>query len=94
MSKNPNRTLGLGLKTRHVFLDTQVYRQYGHNLNAKVLQTFLKQIKAHVCTLHITDITKLEIERQLSIDPENDIITDVEVLTRDLHLEEPEENYK
>ena len=54
-----------GLKTRHVFLDTQVYRQYGHNLNAKVLQSLLKQIKNGVCTLHITDITRMEIRRQL-----------------------------
>jgi hypothetical protein len=25
------------LKTRHIFLDTEVYRRYGHNLNDKVL---------------------------------------------------------
>lgn len=55
----------IGLKTRHVFLDTQVYRMYGRNLNTKVLQSFLKQITNHVCTLHITDITKMEIHRQI-----------------------------
>lgn len=54
-----------GLKTRHVFLDTEVYRRYGHNLNDKVLQTLLKLTKDHVCTLHVTDITLSEIERQL-----------------------------
>lgn len=54
-----------GLKTQNVFLDTEVYRQYGHNLNAKVLQSFLRQIQEHVCTLHITDITQAEIERQI-----------------------------
>jgi len=56
---------GIGLKTRHVFLDTQVYRQYGHNLNTKVLRSLLQQVQDHVFTLHITDITKSEIERQI-----------------------------
>jgi hypothetical protein len=55
----------IGLKTRHVFLDTQVYRMYGHNLNTRVLQSFLKQITNHICTLHITDITKMELYRQI-----------------------------
>jgi hypothetical protein len=55
----------VGLKTRHVFLDTEVYRRYGHNLDDKVLQTLLKQIKDDVCTLHTTDITLSEVRRQI-----------------------------
>lgn len=55
-----------GLKTRHVFLDTEVYRRYGHNLNDKVLQRLLRLTKEHISTLHITDITREEIRRQLS----------------------------
>ena len=55
----------VGVKTRHVFLDTEVYRRYGHNLSDKVLQTLLNLTKDHVCTLHITDITLSEIRRQL-----------------------------
>ena len=54
-----------GLETRDVFLDTEVYRRYGHNLNDRILQTLLKLTKDHVCTLHITDITLSEIMRQL-----------------------------
>ena len=54
-----------GLKTRHVFLDTEVYRRYGHNLNDRVLRTLLKLTKDHVCTLDITDITSAEIVRQI-----------------------------
>jgi len=46
-------------------LDTEVFRRYGHNLNDKVLQTFLKQIKDHICTSHTTDITLSEIRRQI-----------------------------
>ncbi len=55
-----------GLKTRHVFLDTEIYRRYGHNLNDKVLQTLLKLTKDQVCALHITDITLSEIARQIA----------------------------
>lgn len=55
-----------GLKSRHVFLDTEVYRRYGHNLQDKVLQTLLRQTKDHVCTLHTTDITMSEVERQIA----------------------------
>ena len=51
------------LKTRHVFLDTEVYRRYGHNLNNKVLQRLLQLTKDHISTLHITDITLAEIQR-------------------------------
>ena len=54
-----------GLKTRHIFLDTEVYRRYGHNLNDKVLQRLLQLTKDHISTLHITDITLEEIKRQL-----------------------------
>ncbi len=54
-----------GLKTRHVFLDTEVYRRYGHNLNDKVLQRLLQLTKDHISTLHITDITLAEIKHQL-----------------------------
>jgi hypothetical protein len=56
---------GSGLQTRHVFLDTDVYRRYGHNLHDKVLQRLLQLTKDHICILHITDITMAEIERQL-----------------------------
>lgn len=59
-------TSDLGLKTRHVFLDTEVYRRFGHNLGHKVLQPLLKHIKADVCTLHITDITISEVTGQIA----------------------------
>lgn len=54
-----------GLETRHIFLDTEVYRRYGHNLNDKVLRRLLQVTKDHISTLHITDITIEEINRQL-----------------------------
>ena len=56
---------GSGLQTRHVFLDIEVYRRYGHNLHGEVLQRLLQLTKDHISTLHITDITLAEIKRQL-----------------------------
>jgi hypothetical protein len=35
----PSEDTNAGLKTRHVFLNTEVYKRYGHNLNDKVLQS-------------------------------------------------------
>lgn len=61
----PPENTNAGLKTRHVFLDTEVYKRYGHNLNDKVLQRLLQLTKDHISTLHITDITLAEIKRQL-----------------------------
>jgi hypothetical protein len=55
----------VGLKSRHVFLDTEVYRRYGYNLKNRVLETLLKHIKEHVCILHITDVTLCEVRRQI-----------------------------
>jgi hypothetical protein len=60
-----SENMSAGLKTRHIFLDTEVYRRYGHNLNDKVLQRLLQLTKDHISTLHITDITLEEIKRQL-----------------------------
>ena len=53
------------LLTRHVFLDTQVYRALGHNPASQALVTLKEQIEAHRVVLHTTDITLLEVERQI-----------------------------
>jgi PIN domain len=60
------KSTGSGLKTRHVFLDTDVYRRYGHNLEDKVMQRLFQLTRDHVCTLHITDIMVEEIKRQIT----------------------------
>ena len=53
------------LLTRHVFLDTQVYRELGHNPANPALLTLQEQIEAHRVVLHTTDITLLEVKRQI-----------------------------
>lgn len=53
------------LETRHVFLDTQVYRTLRHNPENPALKTLKDHIQAHRVVLHTTDITLLEVKRQL-----------------------------
>ncbi len=53
------------LETRHVFLDTQVYRNLRHNPANRALTLLLEQIEAHRIVLHTTDITLMEVRRQI-----------------------------
>lgn len=56
------------LETRHVFLDTQVYRRLHHNVANPALATLARHIADRALVLHITDITLLEIRRQIAED--------------------------
>lgn len=53
------------LVSRHVFLDTQVYRGLGHNHANRALVLLQQQVAAHRVVLHTTDITLLEVQRQI-----------------------------
>jgi hypothetical protein len=54
------------LETRHVFLDTEVYRQFGHNPKTAPLVELGRKVAAGQLILHTTDITLAEIRRQLA----------------------------
>ena len=54
------------LRTRHVFLDTEVYRRAGFNLSNTPFSLLAKQIESGRVVLHVTDITLAEIQRQLA----------------------------
>lgn len=56
------------LETRHVFLDTQVYRRLHHNIANPALVTLARHVADRAVVLHITDITLLEIRRQIAED--------------------------
>jgi PIN domain len=64
MDKAPQTTAG-GLRTHHVFLDTEVYRQLGHNPENPLLKALGDHINTSGLILHTSDITFAEIERQL-----------------------------
>lgn len=53
------------LLTRHLFLDTQVYRELGHNPANPALTALKQHIDAHRVVLHTTDITMAEVRRQI-----------------------------
>lgn len=53
------------LLTHHVFLDTEVYRQLGHNPENPMLRSLADHIEEDALILHIADITFEEISRQL-----------------------------
>ncbi len=53
------------LQTRHVFLDTQVYRALRHNPENPALRALKENIQAQRLVLHITDITLAEVRRQI-----------------------------
>lgn len=53
------------LKTRHVFLDTELYRSLGHSPANRALTLLKDKIEEHLVVLHTTDITLMEVSRQI-----------------------------
>jgi hypothetical protein len=53
------------LVSRHIFLDTQVYRALGHNPVNRVMTLLKEQVTSHRVVLHTTDITLAEVRRQI-----------------------------
>lgn len=64
MSK-PARKPTEPLRTRHVFLDTEVYRRAGFNISNTQFALLGNEIDAGRVVLHFTDITLAEIQRRL-----------------------------
>ena len=56
----------LGLETRNVFLDTEVYRSYGHNLSTKMMKVLGNYVEDGILVLHITDVTLREVSSQIN----------------------------
>ena len=55
----------VGLETRDVFVDTEVYRRCDHNVNAKLMTILGEYVKDGIFVLHTTDITLREVRRQV-----------------------------
>lgn len=62
----PTRKPTEPLRTRHVFLDTEVYRRAGFNISNTQFALLAKEIDAGRIVVHFTDITLAEIQRQLT----------------------------
>lgn len=61
----PARKPTVPLRTRHVFLDTEVYRRAGFNISNTPFTLLAKEIERGRIVLHVSDITLAEINRQL-----------------------------
>ncbi len=55
----------VGLQTRNIFLDTEVFRSNGHNLNTKIMKILGSYVTGGVFVLHTTDVTLREVSTQL-----------------------------
>ncbi|MFW2346731.1 MAG: hypothetical protein ACN4EU_15705, partial [Brevundimonas mediterranea] len=65
MKTNAGAKPVIPLETRHVFLDTQVYRAIRHSPANPLMGLLLRQIEAHRIVLHTSDVTLLEVKRQV-----------------------------
>ena len=65
MTQSDNADPAIGLETRNIFFDTEVFRSCDHNLNAKLMWLFSCYMDEAVFDFHTTDITLREVARQL-----------------------------
>ena len=65
MTDTCNEEYPVGLETRNVFLDTEVFRSYRHNLNAKTMEVLGRYVEEGILVLHTTNVTLREVSRQL-----------------------------
>ena len=65
MADTCNEEYPVGPETRNVFLDTEVFRSYRHNLNAKTMEVLGRYVEEGIFVLHTTDVTLREVSRQL-----------------------------
>ncbi|MBX5152589.1 DUF4935 domain-containing protein [Rhizobium lentis] len=68
MTTKPARQKAEPLRTRHVFFDTEVYRRAGFNVRNSQFSAFAKYVDAGRLSLHTTDITFAEVNRQITED--------------------------
>lgn len=55
----------VGLETRNIFLDAEVFRSNGHNLTTEMMKVLGDYLADGVLVLHTTDVTLREISRQI-----------------------------
>ena len=66
MTDTSNEEGPVGLETRNIFLDTEVFRSFRHNLNANTMKVLGGYIADGIFNLHTTDVTLREVSNQLS----------------------------
>jgi len=84
VSRKPVRSSVEPLRTRHVFLDTEVYRRAGFNLHNTQFALLGDHVSAGRIVLHVTDVTLAEINRQLT-ESVHETASDAKRLSRDFN---------
>ena len=57
----------VGLETRNIFLDTEVFRSNGHNLNTEIMKLLGRYVADGIFVLHTTDVTLREVSSQIGV---------------------------
>ena len=83
MANTPIEEPSVGLETRHVFLDTEVFRANHHDLNTNIMRVLARYIEDGIFLLHTTDVTLREVSRQIGA-MEAELITRVNKVFNDL----------
>ena len=65
MTETCNEGDPVGLETRNIFLDTEVFRSYCHSLNAKTMRVLGGYVADGIFVLHTTDVTLREVSHQI-----------------------------
>ena len=73
----------VGLETRHVFLDTEVFRASRHDLNSNIMRVLGRYVEDGIFVLHTTDITLREVSRQIEA-MESELTTRANKVVNDL----------
>ena len=83
MTDTENDEQPVGPETRHIFLDTEVFRSNGHNLSTEIMTVLGDYLADEVFVLHTTDVTLREISRQVRT-MESKLVKDHNKVVRDL----------
>ncbi len=81
MAKRREREQPVGVESRHVFLDTEVFRSCAHDLSAKPMQILGRYVEDGVFVLHTTDVTLREARRQIG-EAERELANEVDKVAR------------
>ena len=65
MTDTGNDEHPVGLETRNIFLDAEVFRSNGHDLSTKIMKVLGDYLADEVFVLHTTDVTLREISKQI-----------------------------
>ena len=83
MTDTGNDEHPVGLETRNIFLDAEVFRSNGHSLNTKIMKVLGDYLADEIFVLHTTDVTLREVSSQVRA-MESDLTNRANKVVKDL----------